>query len=473
MDWKDWNPKVENFKKVANFKTVNLNLNEGTQSKEEQPEYYFDIINGKHIYPELSEKTLKFLRGDDDDDHGRGPEDDRRDPVNVGRDQANSRTRQQYNVSIRYPENDGRGQANSIIRQPYNVSRRYPENDGRGPENDDDDIVSSSYSKRDLYSGTPLLKKKGFFQGKIDKMYKIGKKLGKLGNLDTEILNSYVAKLLVLKYIIIKNECLLKLAKIIYPILMTIYPPNNVISNNVIVGNFYNEMISGKDNNTDQNYIFVDDENKTFNVELNIFTNYIEYIINNRKKSKEKINEIKTSIESFNKKDIKIYNIKSIINKQISFISEKLYYYITDYIIKLFEHEPNILNFKKKINKYKKFNDSNYFKFLNEIKKNKEMNIMKKSNNFDFDVDEKSSNNIIKKFINNDTEKFLDFINDIIECMKVISLFLYGKDQKKLMPKPHPDIDMKMYFHSTQFDIITLISDYIKNKDKYYLSLKI
>jgi hypothetical protein len=440
---------------------------------EEEPKYYFDIINGEHIYPKLSEETLNYLLGDDDDNHGRGPVDngrgqvddkrgqvdDRRGPVNSIRqphkyDQLHDDVSLRGPVNnVRDPVNDGRSQANSRMKKNYNeISQPY-----------DDDIVSDSYNKSELYSGTPLSKKKGFFKGKIHKIYKIGKNLHKS---DIEILNSYVAKLLVLKYIIIKYECLFKLAEIIYAILTALHP------NTVILTNFYNEiinneMISGKDNNTNKNYIFVDDENKTFNVELNIFTYYIEYIINNRKKSKEKINEIKRSIEIFNDKDIKIYNIKSIINKQISFISAKLYYYITDYIINLYVSKPNILKFKKKINKYIKFNDSNYYKFLIEIKKNREMNIKKKSNNFDFDVDEKSSNNIIKKFINKDIEKFLQFISDIIDCMKIISLSLYGQDQKMYLPDKI--IDMKMYFHSTQFSILTLISDYIKNKDKYYL----
>jgi apoptotic chromatin condensation inducer in the nucleus len=481
LNFNNHQQRFNSLKKIE--KTGKFQGNITDNLSKEEPEYVFDIINGEDTYPKLSKETLNYLLDNDDDDHGRGQVNDERGPVDNVRGPVDNVRGPVDNVrdpvdNVRGPVDNVRGPVDNVRGREVNERRRgfdesqivderrrgFDESQGNYRKQDDDEI-SEDYNKSDLYSGTPLSKKKGFFQGKIHKIYKIGKNLRKS---DTEILNSYVAKLLVLKYIIIKYECLFKLAEAIYPILGSLNP------NNVILTIFFNEMIKRKDNNTNKDYIYIDDENKTFNVELNIFTNYIEYIINNRKKSKEKLNEIKKSIQIFNDKEIKIYNIKGIINKQILFISSKLYYYITDYIINLYEsREPNLKKFKKKINKYIKFNNSNYSKFSFEIKKNREMNIMKKSNNnFDVDVDEKSSINIIKKFINKDIEKFLQFINDIINCMKVISLSLYGINQKMTIPHKNIPLDMKMYFDSTQFYINTLISDYIKNKDKYLNQIK-
>ena len=82
---------------------------------------------------------------------------------------------------------------------------------------------------------------------------------------------------------------------------------------------------------------------------------------------------------------------------------------------------------------------------------------MKNSNNyFNVDQDEKSSINIIRKFINKDIDKFEIFINDIIEYMKMINdKSILGKEMDKV-----------------KFNINLLISDYRKTKDKYLQQIK-
>ena len=418
------------------------------QTIPDDPEYDFDdIIDGNHKYPKLPDDILNYYVNKKDvkivkeksrrvvdvrqvDDDGRQGIDDERqgfvDEISRGFDER------QGDDDERSRGFDGR--------QQFDKRQQFDEIQG-----DDDE----SYNKDDLYSGTPLSKKKGFFRGKIHKLVKMYHTPN-----DKEIFNSYVAKLLVLNYINIKYECINRLAYAIFPIF------NYFNQNNIILIDNYKKRLLMQLNNIQKLYYY-DDEDNVFIVQPSLFTNYFKYILNNSKELKKDSNEIlKDNIKTFNKKDIKIYNIKGFIHRQNEFISDIFYNYFIDNILSNLNHLSHTKNLKTRFNKYIRFNFSNNSKFRVEIQRNKDaipFMKMKNSNNyFNVDQDEKSSINIIRKFINKDIDKFEIFINDIIEYMKMINdKSILGKEMDKV-----------------KFNINLLISDYRKTKDKYLQQIK-
>jgi hypothetical protein len=456
----------------------------------EEPEYVFDIINGAHTYPKLSEETLKYLLDSDDEDIKISNEDDKRGQVNDKRGQVNDERGQPHNVegqvnngrdqayikdqahNVKGQVNDERGQA-YIRDQPHNVIFEDNEND------ENDEIVSDSYNNEDLYSGTQSRspnKKKNIVVRGIHKMYKriIDKQYGKT---DKEILDSYKAKLLVMYYIHIKTECIYTLAMGIYELYKFFHKANRIRDFKKSFIDYYSKSNNKYD--IDIKY------------DTDIFTIFFDYLKSRQPKEEKKIiEEINKKILNINNLHIDNIQIKNDIIKQNESINmfsyyikniidcDRMFYPCTNFDVILQKNKSYIDKFIKKESKYRKFNVENNLKFETILIRNQAKKKIIKTETINdttklkMDPDEISYINIINKFINKDINKFEKYINAINDYIKnIINHYIkedYDYDHYTKFNN-NKFLETNKEFLKTQiFKINLILKEYKTTKDKYY-----